>query len=214
MTDFKQSCILNTAYWGPVQYYSKFLLFPEIYIEQYETYPKQTYRNRCVVYGPNGIQSLQVPVEGGSFHKIMTKDIRIAYHTSWQKNHLSTLETVYKSSPFYEYYIDDIYPFYQKKYSFLIDYNSDINSVCLKWLKLDIKPKLTTGFIKPFEGHDLRNTIHPKAQKEVEDKLFKPVFYLQVFSERNGFIGNLSILDLIMNTGPDAKAILNKCIAV
>jgi hypothetical protein len=209
-----QSCLLSTAYWGPVQYYSKFLLFPEIYIEQFETYPKQTYRNRCVVYGSNGIQLLQVPVEAGSFHKIMTKDIKIAFHTPWQKNHRSTLETVYKSSPFYEYYMDDIFPFYQKKYTFLIDYNNDINSVCMKWLKLNTKPILTTNFIKSFEGQDYRCSIHPKAQKQAEDELFEPAVYQQVFSERNGFLGNLSVLDLVMNTGPDAKMVLNKCIKV
>jgi hypothetical protein len=204
------NCILSTAYWGPVQYFTKFLLFNNIYIEQFETYPKQTYRNRCTVYGPNGVQSLQVPVEDGSFHKILTKDIKIAYHTAWQKNHFSTFQISYKSSPFFEFYIDDIYPFYHKKFTYLIDFNYEITELCFKWLKINNMASFTSRFDKVFDGVDFRTTIHPKIQKQVEDNFFVPVPYQQVFSDRYGFQPNLSILDLMMNCGPEAKLILTK----
>jgi len=205
-------CILSTAYWGPVQYFTKFLLFGTIFIEQFETYPKQTYRNRCSVYGPNGVQSLQVPVEGGSFHKMLTKDIKIAYHTAWQKNHFSTFQIAYKSSPFFEFYIDDIYPFYHKKFTYLIDFNHEITEVCFKWLKMKKILSFTSDFDKDFHGADFRTSIHPKIQRQVKDNSFKTISYQQVFSDRSGFQPNLSVIDLLMNCGPEAKWILTQSI--
>lgn len=204
--EFKDKiCCLSTAYWGPIQYFTKFLSYQKIHIEICETYPKQTYRNRCVVYGPNGIQTLQVPVESGSFHKILTRDLKIAYHMPWQKNHISTIQTIYRSAPFYEYYIDDIIPIYEQNFIYLIDLNQQITQICLKWLKLQNNTKLTEEFNKSINGDDFRYIIHPKQQKNGLDENFKPIEYHQVFNDRLGFIPNLSILDLVMNCGPDAS---------
>ncbi len=203
-----QQCILSTAYWAPVQYFTKLVLYDEIFIEKHEIYQRQSYRNRMMIYGVNKIQSLQVPVVKGSFKKIPVRDIKIAYDTAWQKNHLKTIESAYRSTPFYEFYIDDILPFYTKKYNFLIDYNSDILTVCFDLLGIDANINFTEKYDFPAKCDDFRNLIHPK--KQVDDKNFLPVEYIQGFEQRHGFIPNLSILDLIFNTGSDAASIIKK----
>jgi hypothetical protein len=208
-----ESCYLSTAYWGPVQYFTKLRLYKNIFIEQYETYPKQTYRNRCLVYGPNGVQSLQVPVESGSFHKIITRDLKIAYYMPWQKNHLQTIITIYRSAPFYEYIIDDILPLYNQRSTFLIDFNNHITQICTKWLKLENNIRLTDQFNIAVDGFDYRFAIHPKEQKNNIDPQFVPIQYHQVFNDRSGFMPNLSILDLLMNCGPEAIEIIEMSIA-
>jgi len=207
---FTDQCILSTAYWAPVQYFTKFIIYSNILIEQHETYIKQTYRNRCTIYGPNGIQSLQVPVQRGSFHKTVLRDLKIAYDTNWQKNHLKTIESAYRSSPFYDFYIDDIEPFFTKKTEFLIDLNTQILETCLNWLELPLLFKLTEQYINQSDENDFRQIIHPKSHKNLIDNQFTPYQYVQVFSDRFGFKRNLSILDLIFNTGPEAKTILNE----
>jgi hypothetical protein len=203
-----QQCILSTAYWAPVQYFTKFVLYNKILIEKHETYPKQSYRNRMLIYGVNKIQSLQVPVVKGSFKKISIKDIKISYDTAWQKNHLKTIESAYRSTPFYEFYIDDILPFYTKKYNFLLDYNTKILTTCFELLNTNTEIEFTDKFNFSVDIDDFRNTIHPK--KIIEDRYFTPIKYFQGFEQRHGFIPNLSILDLIFNTGTDALSIIKK----
>ncbi len=205
----KNSCLVSTAYWGPVQYFAKFVEYEQVLIEQWETYPKQTYRNRCVLYGPNCIQSLQVPVEKGRVNQLV-KDIRIAYNSLWQKNHFATIESLYHSSPFYDYYIDDIELFYRNKYNYLIEYNNSITELCLKWLKLPAKLNFTTDFEKQPTLPDFRNTITPKHS--IPDPNFVAAHYQQVFAERLGFAPNLSILDLVMNCGPESAQIIKASI--
>jgi len=203
---------LSTAYWAPIQYISKLLIFNKIIIEQYETYPKQTYRNRLMIYGANGVQSLQVPVNKGSFVNILLKDIEISYAENWQRNHLKSIESAYRSSPFYEYYIDDILPFYEKKYKYLIDLNQNILETCTTMLNIKTHIELSSNFEMQPNGFDLRNSIHPKVEKQLDDIFFKPYEYVQGFEQRHGFIPNLSILDLIFNTGPEAGSILKNSI--
>ncbi|MGD9993260.1 MAG: WbqC family protein [Salinivirgaceae bacterium] len=208
-----QQCILPLFYWGPVQYFTKLVGREQIWLEQFETYPKQTYRNRCEIYGPNGKQALQVPVEKGSFHKTLFCDLKIAYDTAWQKNHFKSIEAAYRSSPFYEYYIDDVIPAYRKKPKFLLDLNLAIFEQALEWLNLDLEWSLTNDFQLNFDGDDYRNTMHPKAAKNQIDSAFSPASYIQGFEQRHGFIPNLSILDLVFNTGPDALSLIKSGIS-
>lgn len=201
-------CILPTVYWGPVQYFTKFELFKNIEIEQWETYPKQSYRNRCNIYGPNGILSLNVPVQKGSSHKTLTKDIKISYDTKWHHNHLKALESAYNSTPFYEFYIDDILPLYLKQHAFLLDFNLDILNLCLEWLNIDCTYEMSSDFILDFPGQNYRESIHPKSSKHKVDLNFSAKEYIQGFENRHGFISNLSILDLVFNTGPESRIVL------
>lgn len=203
-----ESCYLPIAYWGPIQYFTKFLLYKNVVIEQYETYPKQSYRNRCNIYGPNGVQSLNIPVKKGSSSNIITKDIEISYDMNWQNNHLRSLEAAYNSSPFYEFYIDDILPLYQKQYNKLIEFNIDVLKLCFEWLQIEDEIKLSADFNLEVKADDYRQNLHPKISKNAIDKYFRQDKYIQGFEQRSGFVSNLSILDLIFCMGPESRIVL------
>ena len=106
------SVLLSTAYFAPVQFYSMCVKYPVVYIEQFENFRKQTYRNRCVVMGANGPLSLVVPVVKGRGPKTLVKDLKISYDVDWQRNHWRTIFSAYNSSTFFEFFKDDIRPFF------------------------------------------------------------------------------------------------------
>ncbi len=201
--------ILSTAYLAPVQYFTKLFKYDEIFIEKHENFIKQSYRNRCKIYGANGELSLSIPVKKISV-KTKIKDLLIDYDTNWQKLHWKSIESAYRSSPFFEFYEDDLKPFYEKKYKFLLDLNLEIQNVILEYLDLEINLKFTDKYchILTEEIDDFREQIHPK--KEAKDLDFISVEYTQVFQEKHGFIPNLSIIDLLFNEGPNATELLSQ----
>ena len=201
--------LLSSAYFPPIQYFSHISEADNILIEVEENYIKQTYRNRCKIYSPKGMQILTVPVERGSFHKVKISSLRIDYSRHWQENHLRTLKTAYNSSAFYEFYIDEISEIIMRKHKYLLDLNMEILDKFLSILELDKNIVPTESYISnPSAYRDLRNTIHPK----LNDRQFceKLPEYFQVFSVESGFIPDLSILDLIFNTGPEAYSYLSQ----
>jgi hypothetical protein len=207
-----QRAIVNTAYLAPVQYYSKFLQYDDIYIEQFDSYSKQTYRNRCRILGANGPLNLTIPVVKESGKKIQTKDIRIDYATEWQKNHWRSIFSAYNSSPFFEFFAVDFAPLYEKKETFLIDFNHKLHQIISDHIELDQEPKYTSTFEKAFDGDDYRNIITPKKPYQQHDPSFNPVEYTQTFDEKFDFISNLSIIDLLFNKGPESEEVLTKSI--
>lgn len=200
-----EKLLLSTAYFPPVQYLSKIKMYDEIFIEQYENFGKQSYRNRCEIMSANGIIPLSVPVEKAN-SKTLIRDLKIVYQTNWQKLHFKGIESAYKNSPYYEYYIDDFMPFFEKKEKFLLDLNSAILEVALHFIKLSKTINYTDDYIREnTPGYqDLRNVLHPKASHRREDLEFIPRPYRQTFSDRFPFHPNLSLLDLLFNTGPEA----------
>ncbi|MFP4019883.1 MAG: WbqC family protein [Bacteroidales bacterium] len=211
---FFDTALLSTAYLAPVQYYTKFMVYKKIFIEAEENYQKQSYRNRCNILTANGILPLTIPVSK-DMPKIKTRDIRIDNTLEWQKNHWTSIESAYSSSPFFEFYMDEFSVFYTKKYRFLLEFNLNLQDYILD--QLEIKPNifLTKQFIEKGtpDYDDYRDSIHPKKRQQRKDKTFKPEFYYQVFREKFGFVGNLSIIDLLFNEGPNAENILKKSIA-
>jgi len=202
------SLLLSTAYFAPIQYYSKFLNYEEIYIEQFEHFNKQTYRNRCVILGGNGPIQLVVPVVKGRGRKILIKDLEISYDTNWQRNHWRTIFSAYSSSPFFEYYKDDIQHFFETRQKFLLDLNLNIHETICGLLEIEKNTILTSDFEKTPDGTvNLRETISPKISSKT-DLEFQPQKYTQVFSDKLGFIANLSILDLLFNEGPNSYSLL------
>jgi hypothetical protein len=204
--------LLSTAYFAPIQYYSKIVSAQKAVIEKYENYQKQTYRNRCVIYSANGPQTITVPVTKGNQVKIHSKDIRIDYSMNWQKIHFKAIESAYRCSPFYQYYIDDFMSFFQKKHLYLYDVNLEILDKTCQILGFGLNISETTDYVSSIpEGYcDFRELIHPKERMFKPDPAFVPPVYTQVFGPKNGFIGNMSILDLIFNTGTEALVYLQK----
>lgn len=207
--------LLSTAYFAPVQFYSKIILHKKIYIEKFENYSKQTYRNRCEILGANGPVALIVPVIKGRRPKILIKDTKISYDTDWQRNHWRAIFSAYNSSPFFKYYKDDIYPFFTKKREYLLDMNLAINEKICELLEIDNTLTMTNDFEDiPVNALNLRETFSPKKHKVKPDPLFKPMKYTQVFSEKFGFVPNLSILDLLFNEGPNSYRILRSSVPI
>ena len=202
--------LLSTAYFAPIQYYSEFLKADKVYIEQFENFIKQTYRNRCVIPGGNGPIQLIVPVVKGRGPKILIKDLQISYDTDWQRNQWRTIFSAYSSSPFFEYYKDDIQPFFEKKHRFLLDFNMEIHETICELLEIENTFVLTSDFEKVPEGTvNLRESISPK-DKAHSARQFQTIKYTQVFSEKLGFLPNLSILDLLFNEGPNSYSVLDE----
>ncbi|HKK67615.1 MAG TPA: WbqC family protein [Bacteroidales bacterium] len=201
---------LSTAYFPPIQYMSKLLQAKHVFIEAHEHYEKQSYRNRCRISGPNGIQSLSVPVISGRSPGQDICSVRIDYSESWQGVHRRSIETAYAAAPFFDFYYDDIRQLFTRKPVFLFDLNMKILNTLIRLLDDTKNPALTQNWKKSPKGDDFRNKIHPKPQKSGNDKGFHPETYMQVFSERFGFIPNLSTLDLLFNEGPVSRQYLLK----
>ncbi len=199
--------VFSTAYLPPVQYLTHWVNSENKVLEKHCNYAKQTYRNRCDILGANGPISLIVPVEKGRRLKVQTKDIEIAYHERWQALHWRSIISAYQSSPFFEYYMDDFAPFYEKNYKFLIDFNNDLFQMVLSQLdlpqQLDFTPEFELNYNDELYS-DLRNTIHPKLNYKEQDTVFEPIPYRQVFSHKFDFVPNLSVIDLLFNKGPEA----------
>jgi hypothetical protein len=193
--------ILSSTYFGPIQYYSKLFRYNEIGMERCDNYVKQTYRNRCVIMTANGTQALTVPIEGFDGVKCLMRDIRISNHGNWRHLHFNALKSAYGESPYYEFYIDDIRPFFERQWIYLYDFNME---VCLKMCDLiDIHPHIipTEEYVKSDTIDDFRDIIRPKHPLPDSNFISRP--YYQVYQQKFDFIENLSILDLLFNMGPE-----------
>ncbi|TSJ40694.1 WbqC family protein [Mucilaginibacter corticis] len=195
----EKGAVLPLFYLPPVAYFSKLITYkPDILIESQEHFPKQTYRNRANICSPDGILSLTVPVVKGSKVHTKVKDVKISYDFNWQRLHWMSLETCYRRSAYFEYYEDDFAPFYQKQFTYLFDYNQQLLQLLLKFIKIQLPLQYTETYEAQYpELNDYRDAMSPKKEYEFEQKP-----YFQVFEERNGFMKNLSIVDLLFSQGP------------
>lgn len=177
--------VLTSAYMPPVSWFQAINQTGSIYIEGFDNYTKQTVRNRCRIADSNGVQTLTVPVESSPF-KIHTRDVRISAHHDWRHQHKSALETAYMNSPFFLYYKDDIFSIIDKKYTFLYDLNMDLSIRIAELMQIKTS-------IQPTDSY-----MGVKNEPEYTEKP-----YWQVFANKHGFTGGLSIVDLLFNTGPE-----------
>lgn len=200
--------LLSSAYFGPVQWFQKLHRYDRCLIERYDNYVKQTYRNRCVIAATGGPQTLTVPIERYDGSKCLMRDIRISDHGAWRHVHWNAIVSSYGESPFFDYYADDILPFFERRWKYLYDFNLDItHTVCSL---LDIRPVIepTSDYIRTEDvaTDDFRDAIRPKHP--LPDAAFEPRPYYQVYSRKHGFLPNLSILDLLFNEGPEGIFLL------
>lgn len=196
----KQVC-LSTAYFPSVSYVKEILKADTVWIEQNDYYVRQTYRNRCYIAAANGKMALSIPVERNLTEKGLVKDIRISDHDNWRHQHWQSIVSAYGMSPFFEYYEDDIAPFFTKRWKFLIDFNMEITHKLLDLLEIDKQLKLTDEYCADFQNKVVDLRLKTKAHKE-ESVVTKP--YYQVFDAKYGFLPDLSVLDLIFNMGNES----------
>jgi hypothetical protein len=192
--------LLSTAYLPPIEYFSLLSESDTALIEKEENYIKQTYRNRCYILSASGAQMLTVPVLEGSFHKTAIKDIRIDYSKRWTQIHLRAINAAYRSSPYFDFYYDDIEKIILTNSKFLLDLNFELLSFLIGALKIDINIKYTTHFESTTNSaNDYRYLITPKTGRLRDTRQ-----YSQTFSFASGFVKGLSMVDLLFNMGPDS----------
>lgn len=199
--------ILPVCYLPPLSWFRAYLSGQgeEILLEKHEHFPKQTYRNRCHIHSPNGLLALTVPIQHGSGQHSSVKDIRISRHQPWQKTHWRSLEAAYRSSAFFEFFEDELARFYEQDFRFLFDLNEQLLTQLMQWMKITPRHGFTEFYEKDPgpEVLDLRETIHPKKPSYTS---VQP--YYQVFEDRNGFLPDLSVIDLLFNHGSRAAAMI------
>ena len=139
--------LLSTAYLGPVQYYTKLYAAPTVYLERHDHYVKQTYRNRCLIAGPAGVQTLTIPVEHATGPKTAACDVRISDHGDWRHLHWTALVSAYESSPYFEYFADDFHDLYRRRFAFLVDFNDALQELVCHLLGL--RPHATPTPCRP-----------------------------------------------------------------
>ena len=195
--------LFTTAYFPSISYMARFLAEDEPFVEIWETYHKQTYRNRCRVMTANGVESLSVPVVKVNGNHTMTKDMTLSPIEPWQHIHSRCLESAYKAAPYFDHYYDYLRPIFEGRFERLVDLNDAALKAVLKMLKVNKEIVYTTDYVREAEN-DLREAFSPK--KQADASLF-PSYY-QVFSEKYPFAPDLSVLDLIFNLGPEANSYL------
>ncbi len=204
------NAVLPLAYLSPVSFFSKYFLYEKVIIEAQENYNKQSLRNRCNIYSANGKLGLNIPITKGRTPQQSYSEVLISFESNWQKNHIRAIEAAYRHSPFFEFYWDDFLPLYQQKTEKLWDFNLKLYQICLRNLGLSETILLSKSFKQnPEHTHHYHFLIQAKG-KVLPDEYYHQIPYYQVFSEKQGFMSNLSILDLIFNEGPNAFLILQK----
>jgi hypothetical protein len=193
--------VLPCFYFPPISYFESWINSEKIYLEQWENFIKQTYRNRCIIQGANGKLPLIIPIEHSGAR--ILKDIKISYASSWQKLHIKSLQSAYQSSPYFEYYEDKLIKLLIKKETFLLDLNLKTLEWACSILNLECTYILTEEYVKKTKFTDAREAFNAKKENSYNNKP-----YIQVFSDRFEFMKNLSIIDLICNLGPKSASYL------
>jgi hypothetical protein len=197
--------VLHPSYFPSISHFVAIAKADLVTFEMEDTFQKQTNRNRMYIYSPNGIQLLNVPIKHSKEKHQRMKEVKIENDFDWQKQHFKSLEAAYRTSPFFEYFEDDILPIFKKKHTFLMDLNLETMAIVSKCLKLEFDYNETEEYFHQVDDKiDYRNLINGKKDTSQFDT------YIQVFGEKHGFLNNLSILDLLFNEGRYALDYLRK----
>lgn len=190
--------LIQPTYFAPVIQYAVIAQSDKAVFEVYDNFQKQTYRNRCTIATAHGKQALTVPIQHSKGIKLKTSEIKIDYKENWQLQHLRTLETAYSSSPFFEFYIDDLLPIFETKFEKLIDLNFATHEFISEALELEVECETSSNF-EFTSANDYRWLAIAKGKRQ-----FNLSRYIQVFEPKLGFLSNLSILDLLFMEGPNS----------
>jgi len=194
--------IMVPPYFGPISYWKQ-IINSNILWDVHQNYVKQSYRNRTFIHSANGLHKLTIPVKHSKI-KFPMLNAEIDNKIAWQKNHWRSIQTAYSSSPFFEFYKDSLEQVYNKKYTYLVKFNFDMIKLVFEWLDIEIKLKLSKEYKVVYDDSlDLRKKIDNQKYSISKNKI-----YNQVFFEKNGFLNDLSIIDLIFNEGPNSLSYL------
>ena len=190
--------LIHPTYFPSISHFAAIVQAEKVTFEMEDNFQKQTNRNRTYIYSPNGIQLLNIPVKHSKTAHQKTKDIQIENDFDWQKQHFKSLEAAYRSSPFFEYFEDDLLPIFEKKHSFLMDLNLEVFDLITRCLRMKIEYNSTTEYIHEIESNEITDFRYLANGKKDQSKFES---YPQVFDDKFGFINNLSVLDLVFNEG-------------
>ncbi len=200
------TAILPSCYLPPIAYVSMLMRYEQVIIDVHERYVKQTYRNRCRIASPNGPIALSIPVTNDSHSSPMT-DVKLSGHGNWKRVHLAALDSYYRHTPYYDYYRDDFANVFEQHDTKLVPLNTALLKLICELMGITPRIELSTEYVNAglYPGtDDYRNIMSPKVESEHVFNQFKARPYYQLFSERNGFIPNLSCIDLLFNMGPES----------
>jgi hypothetical protein len=197
--------LIHPNYFPNIHQFTQIIKANNILFEVSDNYQKQTFRNRTYIYGANGKLGLFIPVIHTHKQRELFKDVKISYESNWMDLHLKSLQSAYRSSPYFEYFEDDFIKLYSKKEKFLADFNIKCIKLISNLLDIDLNFKISNEYIeKTNEIIDLRGLSNARKQKTIETPK-----YIQVFESKHGYLNNLSILDLIFSEGKNSVSLMN-----
>ena len=197
--------LIHPNYFPNIHQFRQIIKANNILFEVSDNYQKQTFRNRTYIYGANGKLGLFIPVIHTHKNRELFKDVKISYDSNWMDLHLKSLQSAYRSSPYFEYFEDDFIKLYSKKEKFLADFNIKCIKLISNLLDLDLDFKISNEYVeKTNDIIDLRDLSNARKEKKIETPK-----YIQVFESKHGYLNNLSILDLIFSEGTNSVLLMN-----
>ena len=196
--------LIHPNYFPNIHQFTQIIKANNILFEVSDNYQKQTFRNRTYIYGANGKLGLFIPVIHTHKNRELFKDVKISYDSNWMDLHLKSLQSAYRSSPYFEYFEDDFIKLYSEKEKFLADFNIKCIRLISSLLDLDLDYKISGEYVeKTNDIIDLRDLSNARKEKKIDTPK-----YIQVFESKHGYINNLSILDLIFSEGPNSVSLI------
>ena len=196
--------LIHPNYFPNIHQFTQIIKANNILFEVSDNYQKQTFRNRTYIYGANGKLGLFIPVIHTHKYRELFKDVKISYDSNWMDLHLKSLQSAYRSSPYFEYFEDDFIKLYSEKEKFLADFNIKCIRLISSLLDLDLDYKISGEYVeKTNDIIDLRDLSNARKEKKIDTPK-----YIQVFESKHGYINNLSVLDLIFSEGPNSVSLI------
>ena len=197
--------IIHPNYFPNIQQFTQILKAEKILFEVSDNYQKQTYRNRTYIYGANGKLGLFIPVIHTHKNRELYKDVKISYESDWMALHLKSLQSAYRSSPYFEYFEDDFIKLYSEKEIFLSEFNIKCIDLISQLLEVGINHVKSKSYNENYsELIDLRDLSVARKEKE-----YATPKYIQVFESKHGYLPNLSILDILFSEGNNTTSLIN-----
>ena len=197
--------IIHPNYFPNIQQFTQILKAKKILFEVSDNYQKQTYRNRTYIYGANGKLGLFIPVIHTHKNRELYKDVKISYESDWMALHLKSLQSAYRSSPYFEYFEDDFIKLYSEKEIFLSEFNIKCIHLITELLDVNLNHEKSESYNENYSGvNDLRDLSIARKEKE-----YATPKYIQVFESKHGYLPNLSILDILFSEGNNTTSLIN-----